>query len=293
MNKKVVTIILIMTLTAFINNFAHPVTPKLVGSIGYGANLLGILFASMAFANFFMSPFWGRLSEKYGRKPFMIMGPIGYGVAQLGFGFSTNPFVIVSFRLLAGGISCASFVAGMAYLIDVSDPNKRTKIMALYTALTGFAGTLGYLVGGAIGNSDYHYTFIAQGTFSFLLTFIIIIFLKESHHQTLLVSKSNMLQDFGKYKGTVVPFLLIITMIMSFFAIGFTNGFNSYMGFVLDLKPKKMGQIMAITGLIGLVMNLGIFPLIKRKFNDYNALVISVFFMFSSLILANQLLLLL
>ncbi len=286
MNKKVITIISIMTMTLFINNFAHPVTPELVDSIGYGSFLLGVLFAAMAFANLTLSPFWGKMSDKYGRKPFMIMGPIGYSFAQLGFGFSTHPLAIIFFRLMAGGIACASFVCGMAYLIDVTDKHNRTKIMALYTAVTGFAGTLGHLAGGFIGDSNYHYTFIAQSSLSLVSSLVIFIFLKESHHKTQLVQKGSLIKDFKKYRNTLVPFLLLITMFTSFVFIGFRNSFNSYMKFVMDLGPKYIGIVMAITGLIGIMMNIGIFPLIKKKFNDYNALAISLIMMGITLSLA-------
>lgn len=285
MNKKVVIIIAIMTMTAFINNFAHPVTPELVESIGYGSLLLGVLFAAMSFSNFLLAPFWGKFSDKYGRKIFMVIAPIGYGLSQIGFGYSTDPYIIIGFRLIAGGFSCASFVAGMAYLIDVSDPGKRTKIIAFYTAITGFVATLGYLFGGLIGDKDYHFTFIAQGILSILSSIIILYFLKEAFVKTQ-VASSNILKDLLKYRKTVVPFLLVITMLTSFISIGFNNNFNSYMKFVLDLGPKSLGIIMAITGLIGLIMNIIIFPFIKRKFNDYYTLMISIFFIFTSLAVA-------
>jgi len=73
MNKKAVRLIFVMAITTMINNMAHPVTPELVNSIGYGSFLLGALFASMSLANFLMSPVWGKLTDKYGRKPFMVM----------------------------------------------------------------------------------------------------------------------------------------------------------------------------------------------------------------------------
>ena len=56
----------------------------------------------------------------------------------------------------------------MAYLIDVTHVSKRTKIMALYTAITGFSATLGYLIGGFIGDKNYQHTFLFQGTVSIL-----------------------------------------------------------------------------------------------------------------------------
>ncbi len=275
-----------MSMTTIINNLVHPVTPELVKSIGHGSFLLGSLFAAMSFANFLASPFWGRLSDKYGRKPFLIMAPICYGFSQIGFGFSTNPYIIIFFRLLAGSFSCASFVSGMAYLIDVSNINNRSKIIALYAALTGFASTMGYLIGGVIGNDDYHITFIVQSSISIFSSLFILIFIKESHERAVVAKKGNVFKDFGKYRNTYVPFLLFIMFISSFSGIGFNNSFNSYLKFVLELRPQAIGVNMALSGLIGLVMNIVIFPLVKRKFNDYYFLIISCLSMSVSLALA-------
>lgn len=286
MNKQTIKIISFMTLITLINNLAHPVTPELVSSIGYGSFLLGTLFAVMSMATFFMSPFWGRFSDKYGRKIGIIIALVGYGLSQLGFGFSTKPSIIIVFRLLAGGINCASQVAGLAYLVDVTSLKERTKAMALYTALTGFSSTLGYLIGGLVGNNDYHNAFILQSTLCFITAVLVIFFLEESHKETVIKKKTPFISSIGKYRYTIVPLLLVITMITSFFSTGFNNGFNSYMKFVLNLGPKYIGIIMAITGLIGLLMNILIFPLIKRFINDYHTLTFSIVMMVIFLTLA-------
>jgi len=286
MNKKATVMIIFITLIYLVNNLAHPVTPELVSSIGHGSLLLGALFATMSFANFVMSPFWGRISDRIGRKPCIIIGCLGYGLAQLGFGFSINPWIIIIFRLISGSFVASSYVSSMAYLIDVSEPKVRTQVMALYTALTGFSSTIGYLIGGVIGNQDYHQAFMFQSIMSILTGVLILIFLKESNKEVKVRVRSNFWKDILQYRDSLVPLLLLITMITSFFSTGFNNGFNSYMKFILDLSPKFIGIIMAVTGLIGLIMNIVIFPIIKRKYNDYNVLIISIIFISLSLSLA-------
>lgn len=283
MKKQVTTIIIIMTMTTIINNMAHPVTPELVKSLGYGPFIYGVLFTAMALANFFMSPIWGRLSDSHGRKLFMIIAPIGYALSQLGFGFSTNAYSVIFFRLLAGGIASASFVCGMAYLIDVTTQNERSKLMALYTALTGFGANIGFLLGGFIGNNNYKYAFIMQAILSFISAFVIFFVLKESSVNKQIIKNRNIIKDFLKYKSTVLPFLLLITILTSFVKIGFTTGFNAVLKFNFDYKPLTIGIIMAIFGIIGLFTNLIIFPIIKRRYNDLNLLIFSILMIFISL----------
>ncbi|MDF2700111.1 MAG: transporter [Haloplasmataceae bacterium] len=276
MKKQLYVLIAVITITTIINNMAHPVTPELVISLGYSSFLFGVLFATMSLANFLMSPFWGILSDKYGRKPFMIISPIGYGLAQIGFGYSTNPIIIVLFRLLAGSFSCAIFVCGMATLIDLTDLKNRSKMMSIYTATTGFGANIGYLLGGFIGNNDYHYAFITQSTLSIFSAIAIFLFIKETKKRKAVIMKSNIKIDLLKYKSTILPFMLIITILTSLISIGFNNGFNFFMKDHMDFSPYMIGIVMSITGIIGLMTNIVLYPIFKRIFNDFNLLVLSI-----------------
>lgn len=278
-NEKARLLILVMTMTLVINNMAHPVTPKLVESLGYGSPVFGMVFAAMALANLIMSPIWGTLSDQHGRKVFMIMAPIGYAFAQLGFGFSVNALMIVFFRLLAGGIACASFVAGMAYLVDVTTKEDRSKYMAYYTALTGFGASVGYLLGGYLGNEHFRWAFVAQAILSLISAFVIWAVLTESKEHKETAIKSNVFKDFQKYTGTVLPFLLLMVVLTSYMFQGFNIGFSSYMNYELGLDPFEMGIVMAITGIIGLITNFIVFPLLRHHFNDLKLLIASILIM--------------
>jgi MFS transporter, DHA1 family, multidrug resistance protein len=285
MKKQQVTILVIMTFISILYNMAHPVTPSLVKALGFSPSFFGVVFATMSFATFIMSPVWGRLSDQNGRKKFMVMAPIGYGMAQLGFGLSSHQALILMFRLMAGSISCASFVCGMAYLVDITKRENRSKIMAFYTALTGFGATLGYLFGGIIGNQRYQIAFITQAILCLIMALVIVLVLKEHHEPKQLCVKRHLIHDLKQYHHTLVPFILFIIILTSFMAKGFDIGFNAYIEYSLELGSKVLGFAMAIGGLIGLFTNFIIFPLLKRRFNDLNLLVTSIIIMMTTLVL--------
>lgn len=273
MNRKLRAIMIIMAFTTLTNNMVHPVTPKLIADQGHGPAFLGLVFAAMAFANFAMSPVWGRLSDRYGRKPIMIAAPIGYGIAQIGFGYSMSPLAIIFFRLLAGMMASASFIGGMAYIVDVTDRYDRSKQLAFYTALTGFTGTLGYLLGGWVGNDDYHRAFILQSFFSFTLALTIILFLQESHTKDVREPK----RDKTGPKQPIAWNMTVIVLLLSIFLTGiiykgFDISFNAFLQYTLEVSPFQIGLAMAASGLIGLVTNFILYPMLKRRMNDFNLL---------------------
>ena len=103
-NKRIIKILFLNFLTMATFNIAHPVTPTLINSLGLPTYTFGVFYSSMAIAQFIMSPIWGSISDAQGRKKILIVGMIGYGISQLGFGFSSNEVIILLFRILAGGL---------------------------------------------------------------------------------------------------------------------------------------------------------------------------------------------
>lgn len=293
MKREVILITIVMFMTTTINNMAHPVTPKLVESLGLTPFMLGAIFAAMSFSSFVMSPVWGRLSDKYGRKRYLLMAPIGYGLAQIGFGFSEQAWQVIIFRILAGGIASASFVCALAYIVDVTTKEERSKAMAFYTAITGFGMTLGYLLGGLIGNKDYHIAFVAQAILSILSVVVITILIKDNEiHKVQNRKQINVIKTLKQYRGTGLMLVLTIMLFTSMASVGFNTAFSTYMNFKLHFSSLIIGIVMAITGLIGLIINVFIFPVIHKKYKDINvlyfSLIIMILTLFSSTIIVNN-----
>lgn len=281
MYRKQWTIMMIMAMTTLIYNMAHPVTPQLIAEQGQGPLFLGIVFAAMAFANFAMSPIWGKLSDRYGRKPIMAVAPVGYGLAQIGFGYATSPGWIIIFRLIAGMMASASFIGGTAYIIDVSKPSERSKQLAFYTALTGFTGSLGYLLGGWVGNEDYHHAFDLQFLLSILLGLLIWGILPESNAKDRLEIKAKATERTAhpiEWHVTVI-LVLIVVYLTSLIYKGFDISFNAYLKFSLGFSPLKIGLVMAGSGLIGLITNFVFYPLLKRRYHDFGLLLTTILIM--------------
>jgi len=260
-------------------NMAHPVTPELVVSLKMSSFMYGAMFAAMSIASFTMSPIWGSLSDKYRtRKLFIYLASIGYGLAQLGFGFSTTPVMIIIFRLFGGAFASSIFTSAIAYIVDETDTKNRSKAISYYTAITGFGMSLGYLVGGYIGANDYHYAFIAQSVGLILHGIITYFFLPDSNvkfEDIKGVPRHFIFQvkdGLKKYMPTALGTLLLVVLLTSFSYTAYSTGINYFLKKYLNLNPLQIGYYMALTGVIGMIANVYLTPRVSRKYGDKRSL---------------------
>ena len=114
---KKILFINFITMAAF--NMAHPVTPSLINALSMPTYMFGVLYSTMSIAHFVMSPIWGAMSDQKGRKRFLVIGAIGYGFSQLGFGFIGSTPLILLFRITGGAMSVAFITTCIAYVSDI------------------------------------------------------------------------------------------------------------------------------------------------------------------------------
>ncbi len=268
-----------MFFMSLLANMAHPVTPELVVTLEMSSFMYGAMFAAMSIASFTMSPIWGSLSDKYRtRKLFLYLPSIGYGLAQLGFGFSTSPIMIIIFRLVGGGFAASIFSNSVAYIVDETDSTNRSKAISYHTAISGFGVSLGYLAGGYIGANDYHYAFIFQSAGLILHGILVYLFLPDSDvkfedttkpsRHFIFVAKDNL----KKYIPTALGTLLLIVLLTSFSFTAYSTGINYFLKKYLSLNPLQIGYYMAITGVIGMIANLYLTPRVSKKYGDKKSL---------------------
>ncbi|MDU6854066.1 MAG: MFS transporter [Zhenhengia sp.] len=294
MNKKQLNQLLVinlLTMTTF--NMAHPVTPKLINELQFPSYMFGVFFALMAVANYVMSPIWGSLSDQKGRKRFLMIGVIGYGLSQVGFGLSTTLFPILIFRLLGGTFSICYITSALAYLTDLTEPKERMKYLSYHTATLSLGTSIGGLLGGYLGETHYEYTFIVQGLFCFVLLGIFAIYLKEIQPAMHKGDKLTVYLDHLKPKKTMFDLkssIGIMILVMTFITItttAYNSTINYYVESVLNMPSTVNGLVMAIGGMIALIMNVGVGPYLGKKCDEYKSIKSTTFIAGILLVLAS------
>lgn len=291
MKKKSTTYLLIIAvLSNLALNMAHPVTPMLIKELNLPSLMFGIFFATMSIGNFLGSPLFGSLSDNHGRIKYLIIGLLGYGISQLGFGFNSNPFIIVIFRFLGGFFVTSYVTTVMAYLTDITNKENRLKFIAYYSAATTIGGALGSLLGGVIGNSNYKYTFFVQFllcAFTSLLIFILMGETIEKKDEKIKLSLDNFsIRNYGNHLTKNIILIIIIIIIFFFASTSYNSSINYYIESVLNLPPSFNGIFLSIAGIIGFLSNLIITPYLGKKFKDISIFKTLTLLLGISLILA-------
>jgi MFS transporter, DHA1 family, tetracycline resistance protein len=131
-----------------------PVLPALVGEFTRNAQeqalWYGVLMAAYGLAQFFAAPMLGALSDRYGRRPVLLLSQLGWGIDFLIIALAPSLWIIFLARLF-GGITGAGFTVASAYVADVTTKEKRTQGMGMIGAMFGVGFILGPLLGGLLG----------------------------------------------------------------------------------------------------------------------------------------------
>jgi multidrug resistance protein len=123
-----------------------PILPFYAEEHGASATVLGLLLAVHAAMQFIFSPIWGRLSDRIGRRPVMLVTIAGTSGALLMLGLADSIPALFAARILSG-LFGANISVATAYVSDVTDESERTRWMGMVGASFG----IGFLLGPAIG----------------------------------------------------------------------------------------------------------------------------------------------
>lgn len=110
---------------------------------------VGLLTGVYALGQLVFAPVWGRVSDRTGRRPLIVIGIAGFIVAQVFFGLATSLWLLYAARILGGVLSSATLPVSAAYVADLTTDEERGRGMAWL----GTAVSLGFVVGPALGGT--------------------------------------------------------------------------------------------------------------------------------------------
>jgi len=143
-----------------------PVLPALVGSFSTSqadqAYWYGVVAFAFGIASFFASPVLGGLSDRYGRRPVLLLGFFGLGANFFLTAFATSIWMLIAARLMGGALQANAAVAN-AYVADITAPEERTRRFGLLGAMMGLGFIIGPVMGGLLGAIDLQLPFLVAG----------------------------------------------------------------------------------------------------------------------------------
>lgn len=150
---------------------AFPVLPRLIEQfegvdVSQASYIYGALAAAYSLMQFLFAPLLGALSDRYGRRPVLLLALVGMGINYLLLTFAPTLVLFAVGRMIAGAFG-ATFTAAAAYLADITPPEKRAQSFGYIGAAFGFGFVTGPALGGVLGEIDLRLPFFVAACLSF------------------------------------------------------------------------------------------------------------------------------
>ena len=252
-----------------------PVLPALVGTFtGSPADQAfwyGAVTLSFAIATFFSSPVLGGLSDRYGRRPVLLLGFCGLALNFFVTAMASALWMLLVARFLGGAMQANAAVA-QAYVADVTPPAERARRFGLLGAMFGIGYTLGPVLGGVLGDIDLRLPFYVAGSLALLNTLYGTFVLPES------LPRAKR-QPFQWRRANPVSALKGLTMLRGVGPLVWVVGlaglaqFTMHMSWVLYTTfkfgwgPKENGWSLFTVGVMAAIVQGGLMKQLLKRFS--------------------------
>ena len=238
----------------------HPVTPSLIQALGLGDYMFGVMFAAMSICSFLFSPFWGKINNYISSRTSLFLCCMGYAVGQVFFRFARAEWQFIAARLFAGVFCGGSLVCFLTYIVNVSEPEKRGRNLAINATMLTVAGAFGYFIGGMLGEIDIYLPVDGQIALLVLTGVAFRFGLADDRPAKTavppareLAAECNPFALFAHAGQLLSPQLIVLVLCCTFACLGctaFDQSFNYYIRDQFGLSSKYNGSIKAILGVI-------------------------------------------
>ena len=273
----------VLFLTVFIHlvgfGLLLPLLPYYAETYGATGLAVGLLNTSFSFMQFLSAPFWGRLSDRIGRRPVILMSLVATALSYLVFGLAASLPVLFASRVFAG-IAGGVIPTAQAYIADTTTPENRTKGMGLIGAAFGLGFIFGPALGGVLSRYGYSIPAFAASGLALLAAVCAAFLLPESHPKSAraAAAKRSMvprLPTAALRRPAVRPVLLLFFLgTLCFSALEGT--FALFGEHRYQIGPSHVGYLFALVGALSALMQLGFVGWLARRFGE-RALVLAGF----------------
>lgn len=254
-----------------------PVFPSLIQELT-GADLSaasaygGMLLISFALMQFIFSPILGELSDKYGRRPVLLIALFGLSIDYLIHAFAPTIWWLFVGRLLAGAMG-ASYTVANAYMADISAPGDKAKNFGMLGAAFGLGFIIGPAIGGIFGAIDVRLPFFIAAGISMLNFLFGYFILPESlppeNRRNVILKKmipGVSLAHLANYKG------LMLLVIALFFANIAGQSLPAIWTFftmeMYEWNEAEVGYSLSFIGILVAVVQGGLTGVFVKKFGE-------------------------
>ncbi len=291
--KKILPVLVIILVDLIGLSIIVPLMPLYAARFGASPLIIGILGCTYPAMQFIGSPILGRLSDRFGRRPILLVSQIGTLIGFLVLGFANSLWLLFLSRMI-DGISGANISTAQAVVTDVTDEKTRTQGLGLIGAAFGMGFILGPMIAFAIlvGTND-NYAAVAFTAAFFSLASIVMTFfwLPETHtpgksttpHKSPF-SFQNMFQALGR---PTIGILLILMFAQQLAFGGYEQMFSLFALNRLGMGARDTSGLFALAGLFIIVVQGGLIGPWSKKYGDRWLVMLGLYALAIGLILTS------
>lgn len=273
-----------------------PIIPKLItglihGDLSQASLYSGWLMFSYSIMQFLFSPVLGNLSDRFGRRPVLLISLLGFGLDFLVLAFAPNIVWLFVGRILSG-IMGASFTTASAYIADISTPEKRAQNFGMIGVAFGLGFIIGPVIGGILGQYGTRVPFIAASVITLLNViygyFILPESLAKEHRRPFDIKRANPIGALFMLKRYPVVLGLVVSITCIYLASHAVN--STWTFFTMEVFHWNETQVGYSLGFVGLLVAIVqgfliriINPKLGQKRSIYYGLILTAlgFFLFA------------
>lgn len=273
-----------------------PLMPFFAQSLQAQAWQVTLMFTTYSLGQFFAEPYFGRLSDRIGRKPILIVTTALSVLFYILLAFSPNIWVAILIRFFSG-LSSGNISTIQGYVSDVSPPEKRSGRMSLIGGAFSLGFIIGPFIGGvlshetAAGGNQFRLPLIGAAVLSAFACLGVMLFIRESRQRRTKVeaAQSNILKTAQEALQSPVLVRLILSTLCYMMAFaGLESTFGLWAEARFHWGPKEIGAIFLPLGIAAALMQMVFMRPLTRRYGESKVLASGLFIFGLSFVLQGM-----
>jgi len=258
-NKRLFSIILVVFIDLLGFSLILPLLPYYAETFQANQTVTGILIASYALMQLIGAPILGRLSDRFGRRPVLLVSVFGTFLGFLLLGFANALWMLFASRIL-DGLTGGNLSVAQAYISDVTDEKSRSKGLGMVGAAFGLGFIIGPVTGGLLSQWGYAVPAFAAAAISFINLILIYAWLPESltdEKRSQMTEKRPAITLNALLVAFQRPFTGSILITRFFFGLAFAilqTIFGLYALAKFNLTARETGFVLTYVGVLSVIM---------------------------------------
>ena len=268
----------VLLLVVFINLVGFglfiPLLPFYAQSLKAEPWQITALFSAYSLGQFFAEPFWGRMSDRIGRRPVLIITILANTLSYVALAFAPTLWIAFAIRLV-GGFATGNISTIQGYMADVTPPEKRAGRMGLLGAAFGAGFVVGPALGGLLAHPEagplgFQIPLFAAAGLSAIASLGVFLFVVESRSPSAPdTSRPHRREALRAARANpVLSRVLLVTLVSTMAFAGMESIFGLWTNARFDWGPRQVGLCFAVIGVIASIGQGAVTGRLARRFGE-------------------------